>query len=234
MHASMVKVVVVGDSFVGKTSIIHQFVERRFTADFKTTIGSDFASKPVAVDDSIVNLQIWDTAGQERYRSLSTTYFKGCEAAVIVFDVTNEESFAHVTFWAEEVQKSCQPVGLGDIAGGGDAGPRSRAALPIFVVGNKSDMEAARVVSKKRAFEVCKGKGWVYNECSAKYGDNIDTLFKACAVAVVDRRSVLPQVATRPGSIGRAQFAATANRATPVSRDERTATERLRPSCCSK
>lgn len=193
MANTVVKVIVVGESAVGKTSMIHQFVNRTFTADFKSTIGSDFTSKPVAVDDSIVNLQIWDTAGQERYRSLSTSYFKGCEAAVIVFDITSADSFDRVTSWFDEVKRSCN-LSAQDLAG--------RTPFPVFIVGNKSDLDGMRQVAKAEASKYCKSHGWQYMEFSAKYGDNIDNIFKACAVAVVDRRNQAPDP-VRPTSVGR-------------------------------
>ncbi len=196
MANSVVKVIVVGESAVGKTSMIHQFVDRRFTADFKSTIGSDFSAKPVAVDDAIVNLQIWDTAGQERYRSLSTSYFKGCEAAVIVFDLTNAESYARVRYWHdEEVKRSCN-LTPADVNGSN--------RFPVFIVGNKADLEAQRVVSRKDAHALCTANGWEYAECSAKYGDGIDQLFKSVAVKVVDRRNKMPHDVARAASVGRA------------------------------
>jgi Ras-related protein Rab-7A len=193
MASSIVKIIVVGESSVGKTSMIHQFVNRTFTADFKSTIGSDFSAKPVTVDDTIVNLQIWDTAGQERYRSLSTSYFKGCEAAVIVFDLTSAHSFDRVNHWYDEVRRSCNltPADLN--------GP---ALFPIFVVGNKSDLEDQRAVAKRDVYQFCKERHWEYVECSAKYGEGIDQLFKTVAVKVVDRRNKAPDVA-RPASVGR-------------------------------
>jgi Ras-related protein Rab-7A len=189
---SVVKLVVVGDSNVGKTSVIQQFVNKRFTSDFKSTIGSDFASKQVSVDGQTINLQIWDTAGQERYRSLSTSYFKGCEAAFVVFDVTKEASFDHVSFWVDEVVRSCN-LSPTDFEG--------KTPFPVFVVGNKSDLEASRTVQKKRAADEAKANGWQYLECSAKYGDNVDQLFKACAVSVVDRRSAAPPAVSKPTTV---------------------------------
>jgi small GTP-binding protein len=194
MSNSVVKIIVVGESAVGKTSMIHQFVDRSFSADFKSTIGSDFSAKAVAVDDALVNLQIWDTAGQERYRSLSTSYFKGCEAAIIVFDMTDANSYARVHHWFEEVKRSCN-LTPSDVNG--------TNRFPVFVVANKADLDNQRHVPKKEAHQLCTANGWEYAECSAKYGEGIDQVFKSVAVKVVDRRNKMPSDVTRAASVGR-------------------------------
>lgn len=223
---SVVKLVVVGDSHVGKTAMIQQFVNRRFTTDYKVTLGADFAAKPIAVNDMIVTLQIWDTAGQERYRSLSTSYFKGCEAAIVVFDATSEESFEHVPAWVDDVYRSVlgplapasltrSPASSGaaseqpppsDLS---SAPPSSSPAsvvapFPVIVVANKLDLcdddGGARKVPKRRAQEFCDANGWKYRECSAKFGDNVDEVFKVAAAVAVERRNASQSA---PSSAGR-------------------------------
>lgn len=171
----MIKVVIVGESSVGKTSMIERFCHQAFSTDHKATVGADFSSKKLVVSGVDVTLQCWDTAGSERYRSLSTSYFRGCEAAVVVFDVNDEASFGRVSFWIDEVLRS--------------TGLPSTEGFPLFVVGNKIDEgESKRKITSKRAFEVCKGKGLAFIECSAKTGENIEAVFVACAASAIDRR----------------------------------------------
>ena len=94
-----VKIVAIGDSGVGKTSLIHMFVHSRFTENFKPTICADFSNKEVNVDGKIVTLQIWDTAGQERYQSLGTAFYRGADCAFLVYDITNQNSFEQIATW---------------------------------------------------------------------------------------------------------------------------------------
>jgi Ras-related protein Rab-7A len=172
-----VKAVVLGESSVGKTAMIRRFCDGRFTDDFKATVGTDFSTRSVTFphSDSDVKLQLWDTAGQERYRSLSTTYFRGCEVAIIVFDVTSEESFKRIGFWIEEVARA---LGQAELNG-----------FPVYVVGNKIDVApSCRVVAASRAREVCRGKGVMFMECSAKTGEFVEAVFRAAAAAALDRR----------------------------------------------
>lgn len=202
-HSTTVKIAVIGDSNVGKTSIIRRFVAKEFVTEYKATVGADFASKNFVVNDEQVTLQIWDTAGQERFQSMSTSYFRGCEAVLVVFDITNDDTFGKIDFWISEFLRG--------------AGLDTAAGFPLFVVGNKIDAifqnspppdvtvselrksgVGARKVGRKRAFEVCKGKGFAYVECSAKTGENIDNLFRSCAAAAIDRRSGAPAPAALP------------------------------------
>jgi Ras-related protein Rab-7A len=173
---SFVKVVIVGDSGVGKTSLIQQYVNRRFAQDFRPTVGTDFFSKPVPLGgaDGVVTLQLWDTAGQERFRSLCSTFYKGGEALVAVFDLTNPESFSHIAEWVSEFRRVCALD--------------ETEPFPMFVVGNKSDMEEDRRVQRVAAQRLCDENGWVYAEASAKLGDGVDGLFRQAAQAACERR----------------------------------------------
>jgi Ras-related protein Rab-7A len=171
---SFIKIVLIGDSSCGKTSVMQQYVNRRFAADFRPTVGTDFLSKAVIVDNETVNVNLWDTAGQERFRSLTTSYYKGSEVCVVVFDLTNAETFDHVEEWIDEFKRVCHV--------------ESGEKFPICVVGNKSDLEQERVIPKMEAMRYCQSKGWMYHETSAKLADGIDTMFKECANAAVARR----------------------------------------------
>lgn len=99
---SFIKLVVIGDSGVGKSSLIHFFQKGFFTDNFKPTIGADFANKEVQIDnDHQVVLQIWDTAGQERFQSLSSAFYRGADCCCIVYDITDSESFDHIVTWKD-------------------------------------------------------------------------------------------------------------------------------------
>jgi len=92
-HPKLIKVVLLGDSGVGKTSLMERFVNHRFSQQYKATIGADFLSKDVTVEDKSVTMQIWDTAGQERYQSLGSAFYRGADACLLVYDVTDLKSF---------------------------------------------------------------------------------------------------------------------------------------------
>ena len=121
-----VKVVAIGDSGVGKTSLIQMFEQSKFTESFKPTIGADFSNKEITIDGKVVTLQIWDTAGQERYQSLGTAFYRGADCCFLVYDITNPSSFENLINWKQSfLQKSMVMM------------PES---FPIMVIGNKLDL----------------------------------------------------------------------------------------------
>jgi len=133
----MLKVIILGDSGVGKTSLMNQFVNQKFSNQYKATIGADFLAKEVEVDGQSVNLQIWDTAGQERFQSLGVAFYRGADCCVLVYDVTNQKSFDSLDSWRDEFLIQ--------------ASPRDPDSFPFAVLGNKVDMESKRKVSRARA-----------------------------------------------------------------------------------
>lgn len=126
------KIVILGAQAVGKTCVMQRFVNKVFTYSYKATIGADFASKEVSVGDDVISLQLWDTAGQERFHSLGHPFFRGADACVLVYDVTNAASFSALETWYEQF------VRLGNIAN-----PRD---FPFVVMGNKCDLDPSRHV----------------------------------------------------------------------------------------
>ncbi|KFG46412.1 GTPase RAB7, partial [Toxoplasma gondii GAB2-2007-GAL-DOM2] len=99
---ALLKVIILGDSGVGKTSLMNQYVNKKFSNQYKATIGADFLTKDVVIDDKEVTVQIWDTAGQERFQSLGVAFYRGADCCVLVFDVTNPKSFESLQSWKEE------------------------------------------------------------------------------------------------------------------------------------
>ncbi len=161
--------IILGDSGVGKTSLMNQYVNKKFNAQYKATIGADFLTKEVTVDDRLVTMQIWDTAGQERFQSLGVALYRGAESCVLVFDVTVAKTFDNLDSWRDEFLIQ--------------AGPRDPDNFPFVVLGNKIDIDA-RVVSQKRALAWCQAKGNIpYFETSAKEAINVEQAFQVRRVA---------------------------------------------------
>ncbi|KAF2589928.1 hypothetical protein F2Q70_00040361 [Brassica cretica] len=174
---SLLKVIVLGDSGVGKTSLMNQicgslngslcrYVSNKFSQQYKATIGADFVTKELQIDDRLVTLQIWDTAGQERFQSLGVAFYRGADCCVLVYDVNYLKSFDSLDNWHEEFLKQ--------------ASPRDPTAFPFILLGNKVDIDGgnSRVVSEKKAREWCAQKGNIcYYETSAKEDYNVDESF---------------------------------------------------------
>jgi len=163
----LLKVIILGDSSVGKTSLMNQYVSKRFTTSYKATIGADFCTKEVVVDDRVVTMQIWDTAGQERFQSLGVAFYRGADCCVLVYDVTSPNSFKNLDSWREEFLIQ--------------AGPKDPDHFPFVVLGNKMDLEN-RQVSTRRAQQWCQSKNDIpHFETSAKDGINVETAFETIA-----------------------------------------------------
>jgi small GTP-binding protein len=149
-----IKIVLLGDSSVGKTSLVERFVHNTFTQFSEATIGAAFKTK---VFDSI-KLDIWDTAGQERYRSLAPMYYRGAKAALVVYDITNKNSFKNAKLWINELRINSKPNCL------------------IILVGNKSDLQN-REVKSEDAIKFCNKNDIFFKETSAKDAYNIEQIF---------------------------------------------------------
>ncbi|KAF2762738.1 ras-related protein-like protein [Pseudovirgaria hyperparasitica] len=183
----LLKVIILGDSGVGKTSLMNQYVNKKFSASYKATIGADFLTKEVLIDDRLVTMQLWDTAGQERFQSLGVAFYRGADCCVLVYDVNNSKSFDTLDSWRDEFLVQASPMD-----------PES---FPFVVIGNKIDMgEEKRVVcvsvimllkgviadrlkiSAKRASTFCQSKGGIpYFETSAKEALNVEDAFEVIA-----------------------------------------------------
>ncbi|KAI5308578.1 hypothetical protein KEM55_005369 [Ascosphaera atra] len=172
---ALLKVIVLGDSGVGKTSLMNQYVNRRYSSSYKATIGADYLNKDVVVDDRLVTLQLWDTAGQERFQSLGVAFYRGADCCVLVYDVNNSKSFETLESWRDEFLVQ--------------ANPRDPESFPFVVIGNKIDVdESKRNISTKRATTYCQSKGNIpYFETSAKEATNVDQAFETIARAALSQ-----------------------------------------------
>eukprot|EP01017_Pseudomicrothorax_dubius_P022922 TRINITY_DN2467_c0_g7_i1.p1 TRINITY_DN2467_c0_g7~~TRINITY_DN2467_c0_g7_i1.p1 ORF type:complete len:212 (+),score=40.97 TRINITY_DN2467_c0_g7_i1:34-669(+) len=161
------KVVFLGDQSVGKTSIIHRFMDDSFDGKDHPTVGIDFISKTMYFDDKTVRLQLWDTAGQERFRSLIPSYIRDSAVAVLVYDISNRQSFENVPKWIEFVREER----------GSD--------ILIALLGNKADLAENRVVSTEEGEKRARETDTLFYEVSAKSGLNVQTLFKTIVTRLV-------------------------------------------------
>jgi Ras-related protein Rab-11A len=156
----VVKVVLVGDSGVGKSNLMARHVEDAFRAEALSTIGVEFMTKMSEVDGSNFKVQIWDTAGKERFRAITRSIYHGAKGALVVFDITNRESFDHVATWLEELKQQLP------------------SPAPIFLVGNKCDLEHAREVKRETAEAFALEHNVCYLETSAKDDVNVGRAFE--------------------------------------------------------
>lgn len=163
---SMLKVIILGDSGVGKTSLMQQYVNKKFSTQYKATIGADFLTKELTLDERKVVMQIWDTAGQERFQSLGVAFYRGADCCVLMFDVTNQKSFDALETWHDEF-----------LIQSNTSDPEN---FPFMVIGNKIDTdESRRVVSTQKAQRWCQEKGNLpYFETSAKEATGVEQAFE--------------------------------------------------------
>lgn len=153
------KLVLLGDTAVGKSCLVVRFVRDEFFEFQEPTIGAAFLTQTVGLDDATVKFEIWDTAGQERYRSLAPMYYRGAAAAIVVYDITNPDSFAGAKSWVKELQRRGDPN------------------VVIALAGNKADLEARRKVEFDEANAYAVENGILHLETSAKNADNVRDLF---------------------------------------------------------
>ncbi|XP_076366085.1 ras-related protein Rab-8A-like [Tachypleus tridentatus] len=164
------KILVLGDSNVGKTCIVHRFCDEKFYDTYISTIGIDFKQKIINLDGMPVKLQIWDTAGQERFRTLTTAYYRGAMGIILMYDVTNMDSFNHLSYWFRNVEENASP----DVA--------------KVLVGNKCDASHLRQIEKERGEKIADSFTIPFFECSCKHNINIQETFLALARLVRQER----------------------------------------------
>jgi len=165
-HTHHAKLVILGDTAVGKSCVVLRYVRDEFCEFQESTIGAAFLSHTAKLDSESVKLEIWDTAGQERYRSLAPMYYRGSAAAVIVYDITNKESFSGAKSWVKELEG------------------RAGTDIVIALAGNKSDMESKRNIEFEEVSAYAQENNLLHFEISAKTGANIKELFTEIATKI--------------------------------------------------
>ena len=164
---TLYKILVIGETQVGKSSIILRYVDNSFTDNFHSTIGVDFKSKQISIENNQIKLQIWDTAGQEKFRSITKAYYHGAKGILIVFDITKMESFKQMPYWIDSVRQICSDT------------------VEIVLVGNKSDMD--HYVSRDEIETLTSRYDLPYIETSAKDGTNINEAFELITNNIYNR-----------------------------------------------
>ena len=159
----LLKYIIIGDAAVGKSNLLLRFAQNDFKTEYQLTIGVEFGAKNLDINNKKFRLQIWDTAGQENYRSITRAYYKNSVCAILVYDISNRETFEHISNWIE------------------DCTIQSPKTIFMVLVGNKSDLNNNRQVSLEEGKEMAKNNNMMFFETSAKTGENVDKLFEESA-----------------------------------------------------
>jgi len=168
------KILLIGDSAVGKTSLLLRYVDDTFNSEFQTTIGVDFKISTLNIDGKIVKLQLWDTAGQDRFRNIVASYYRGAHGIIIMYDITNPGSLDSINKWYEETQSYLQ------------------TSTPKLLVGNKLDRVNERAVASQKGEELAERLGMQFIETSAKNSTNVKQAFETMTRMIIRQVSTLP------------------------------------------
>jgi len=160
------KITIIGDGGVGKSKILLRFADNIFDESYIATIGVDFKLKTIEIFEKTIKLQMWDTAGQERFRTITNSYYRGSHGIIIVYDVTDQESFNNVKRWVDYAKNS------------------SSEKTKILIAGNKMDLISRKVVDTNIAKNFAQENGTLFIELSAKNGTNVDKIFLDMATAI--------------------------------------------------
>ena len=164
------KLLLIGDSGVGKSCLLLRFADDSWSDTYISTIGVDFKIRTLELDGKVIKLQIWDTAGQERFRTITSSYYRGSHGIIVVYDITDMTSFNNVKQWMQEIDRY------------------AKQDVSRFVVGNKSDLEAQRAVPKESGQSFAASLGVPFMETSAKNSDNVGELFTEMAKEIKARQ----------------------------------------------
>ena len=163
------KYIIVGNAAVGKSNICYRFTKGEFIEQYQVTINLDFTYKNIKIGDNDYRIQIWDTVGQECFKSISRGYYKNSVCALVVYDITNRDTFNNVLSWIDEVKKN---------------GPNT---ITLILVGNKSDLNDKRVISIEEGENFAHNNNMLFYETSALTGDNINKLFEDSIRHITDK-----------------------------------------------
>lgn len=166
------KILTIGESGVGKTCILRRFVENKFYKNHLATIGIDFKVKSIKVNDINIKLKVWDTAGQERFRNITTQYYKGADGILLVYDVTDENSYLKTKDWMQQISNNTQSIEIG-----------------VILVANKCD-EKNRIIDKDMGEKMASELGVGYFETSAATGEGIFQAFEGLAKEIMKKKKI--------------------------------------------
>ena len=165
------KYIIIGDAAVGKSNLLLRYTHGQFKPEYQLTIGVEFGAKNITISNKTYRIQIWDTAGQENFRSITRAYYKNSACALVVYDITNRESFDNVSTWIEDCRN------------------QSPQTIFMVLVGNKTDLELEnkRAVSFEEGQELAEKNKMMFFETSAKSGKNVDDIFYRSAETIAKR-----------------------------------------------
>jgi small GTP-binding protein len=166
----IIKILTLGDTLVGKSSIVLRFSDNRFDDNQLATIGIDYKTKYIKVKDASVKVLLWDTAGQEKFRNIARQYYKGANGVLLIYDVCDRKSYERIGFWMDELKQN-----------------NKIEQLYIILVGNKIDLEEKRVVTREEAEKYAEDNNINYIEVSAKTGEGILDLFNEVTKGTMDK-----------------------------------------------
>jgi len=178
------KVVLIGDSGVGKSNLLSRFTRNEFCLESKSTIGVEFATRTIQVDGKTIKAQIWDTAGQERYRAITSAYYRGAVGALLVYDITKNATFDNVKRWLRELRDHAD------------------SNIVIMLVGNKCDLNHLRAVPIDEAQDFAEKEGLSFMETSALESTNVEKAFQSILAEIyqiVKRKSLAAEEAASSG-----------------------------------
>lgn len=167
----LLKIVLIGDSGVGKTNLLSRFARDQFNPDSKSTIGVEFATKTLEIEGKTVKAQIWDTAGQERYRAITSAYYRGAIGALLLYDITASLTFSSLTRWLQELRENAD------------------SNIVVMLVGNKSDLQELRAVSTEDGTGFSQQENLLFIETSARNATNVQEAFTTLITEIVHRLS---------------------------------------------
>ncbi|XWV25288.1 rab family small GTPase [Tupanvirus deep ocean] len=168
-YDGIIKIIIVGESGVGKSALLSRYCDNNYSINYTSTIGVDFRTKTLDINNKKVKLQIWDTAGQERFRSITSSYYRGANAVMLVFDLTNIHSFARLEIWMRQIKQYM---------------PDDKHK--IILVGNKCESSSASNVDRNMVKELCSKNNIEYIETSAKQNINVEEAFMKLVEQIID------------------------------------------------
>ena len=175
------KILLIGDSGVGKSCLLLRFMDETYTDSYISTIGVDFRIRSIEVDGKHIKLQIWDTAGQERFRTITSSYYRGANGIIVVYDITDKESFENIKQWLQEIERYASD------------------SVIALLIGNKSDLKENRQVSRHTAQEFSQYNNMDFLETSAKENKNVGNFFVRIAQKILEKQdaNILTQTMKR-------------------------------------